>query len=196
MPLRLHYSGKFNPAASLPELIEVVKNVAATNGWSYSVYETEFPLGQLGLDTYNDKIYGISFIAPKSEPMFISFLSNGRMSTHDHLTFWGNNTEVADKQYLYLVSTKTHDAGPETHKIIVDLLRYLDTKYLHDLSVKDEGQYWETHNKELLHNNFHKIDETLRGFSVAVEHFPFLEGESMDAYIERMMKYLQSGEND
>jgi len=42
------------------------------------------------------------------------------------------------------VSVKTQFASPEIHVWIVGLLKYLKKRYISDLQVSDEGEYWET----------------------------------------------------
>jgi len=43
MGLSIHYSGSFNPAASLQEMIDEVKAIAKVCKWQYTIYETTFP---------------------------------------------------------------------------------------------------------------------------------------------------------
>jgi len=91
MALTLHYSGKFNPDASLSEMIEEVKDIASIYNWPFYVYETAFDKKMLGKKTYNDSIYGICFTPTGCETVSLSFLSNGRMSNDVNLSFYGNS---------------------------------------------------------------------------------------------------------
>ena len=43
MGLCIYYSGKIKDAASLPRLVEEVKDIAAINKWKYRVLESSFP---------------------------------------------------------------------------------------------------------------------------------------------------------
>src|SRR5437867_2467376 len=113
MGLSFHYKGSFNPNASLPELIEEVKDIATTNNWHYHVFEKEFPAKALGKKKFNDEIYGIIFSPPKCEPVFLTFLSNGIIAPVTYLQFYDTL-----KKYGPSVSVKTQYAGPETHIII------------------------------------------------------------------------------
>ena len=68
MGLSIHYSGTFDPTASLHEMIEEVVEIAKVYHWKYSVYESIFPKSKL--DTgYNEKIYAVKFIPPGCEPI-------------------------------------------------------------------------------------------------------------------------------
>jgi len=42
------------------------------------------------------------------------------------------------------VSIKTQFVGPEFHTWVVGLLKYLKKKYMSDLEVRDESEYWES----------------------------------------------------
>jgi hypothetical protein len=84
MGLSIHYSGRFNPSASLKEMIEEVTDIARIYRWKYTIYETHFPKAEPD-GTYNDKVYGITVSPPECEPVFLSFLSNMRMSSVFHL---------------------------------------------------------------------------------------------------------------
>ena len=47
-------------------------------------------------------------------------------------------------------STKTQYAPPDAHISIIKLLRFLKSRYIPDLKVFDEGEYWDTGDKEKL----------------------------------------------
>ncbi len=97
MGLTIHYNGKFNEKASLAGMIEEVKDIAEIYNWQYTIYESQFPERSSdndsfpkGMDSHNENIYGIIFLPPECEPVFLTFLSNGRMSGTDHLIFFGS----------------------------------------------------------------------------------------------------------
>ena len=88
MGLSIHYSGSFNPSASLQGMIDEVTDIAEIFKWTYHVYETEFPQPLSGND-YDGKIYGIGFTPPESETISLCFLSNGKMSCLARLRYFG-----------------------------------------------------------------------------------------------------------
>ncbi len=139
MGLTIHYSGSFIKDASLPEMISEVKDIAEIYKWKYHVEEDQFPKNSLGKLSYNNKIYGIHFTPPDCETISLTFLSNGRMSTLEHLQLYDNTKNEETKPYLYMLWTKTQFAGAQTHKVIVHLLKYLSKKYFSEFKVTDEG---------------------------------------------------------
>ena len=92
MGLSFHYSGRIANPELLPKLIEEVLDITKTYGWKNFCYETSFPQNRLsGINEYSDEVFGISFTPPECETIFISFLSNGRMSSPIHLRFYGKS---------------------------------------------------------------------------------------------------------
>ena len=90
MGLSIHYSGEFEPKASLWQMIEEVKDIAEIYKWPYHVFEDGFPAGGLAKSEYDQSIYGICFTPPECETISLCFLSNGKMSSVANLKFYGN----------------------------------------------------------------------------------------------------------
>jgi hypothetical protein len=191
MGLTIHYSGRFNESASLPQLIEEVKDIAEIYKWKYRILEESFPEGSFGKEHFHpEKLYGIVVSPPKCEPVCISFLSNGRMSAPFLLRFWGNPQNEVEATYLYMLFTKTQFAGVEIHKLIIHILKHISKKYLLDFKLMDEGSYWETGDEKLLEETFSRYTNLIEGFATSLETFPVNEGESFMEYFERMMKIV------
>jgi len=186
MGLSIHYSGTFNSNSSLSAMIEEVKDIAELHKWKYKVFESEFPSNETGKEKFTQEIYGICFAPPECETVWISFLSNGKMSSPLHLDFFGKKETQVEQPYLYMLSTKTQYAGIEIHKLIIHLLKYLEVKYLQELKVMDEGYYWETGDEKLLADTFKKYTEIIEGFASSIEIYPMNAGESYEAYFERL----------
>jgi len=101
MGLCIYYSGSFRDPALLPDMIEELKDISEEFKWNYHVYETEFPPDGFGKAEYNQKTYGISLSPPECEPLWFSFLSNGRMSNFLHLEMWGESESGEERNFLY-----------------------------------------------------------------------------------------------
>lgn len=191
MGLTIHYNGKFNPSASLRELIEEAKDVAEIYNWKYHIYETEFSPNDFGKESYNDKIYGIIILPPNCEPVYLTFLSNGRMSTEHNLEFWGKSEDEKEKNYLYMLFTKTQFAGIHVHKLIINLFRYLSQKYFSEFNMFDEGKYWETKDEKLLEEIFKRYNDIFDQFENALETIPLKPNESFDEYFQRLFETIK-----
>jgi hypothetical protein len=192
MGLSIHYSGSFNPNTSLSAMIEEVKDIAELYKWEYFVFEDTFPENCFNKAGYTQDIYGICFTPPKCETVDLCFLSNGEMSSSEHLRFFGKSDIQEEQPYLYMLSVKTQYAGIEIHKLIIHLLKYLDGKYLQELTVKDEGYYWETGDEILLEDTFKEYTMLIDGFVSSIEIYPMNPGESYKAYFERLMMQMHN----
>jgi hypothetical protein len=194
MGLSFHYSGSIANPEFLPQLIDEVRDIATVYNWEYKEYEREFPKDSVGQAEYNQYIYGISFTPPQCETISICFLSNGRMSSHAHLLFYGKTDEQPESDYLYMLSVKTQFASAVLHQSIIQLFRHLNKKYFANFTLSDEGSYWETNDIELLKTNFKRNSDLINGFSSAIEAIPMLPDETIEAYFERLMNLIKPGE--
>jgi hypothetical protein len=191
MGLTIHYSGSFNPQASLTEMINEVKDIAEIYKWEYTVFEEAFPETGFGKTEYDQNIYGIAFSPPRCEAVWLSFLSNGKMSGPSQLMFFGNSENKDYQKYLYMLFTKTQYAGVEIHKLVIHILKYISGKYLRDFKVIDEGHYWETGDEKLLQDTFKRYSDLIESFASSVENYPRKPGESFETYFARLIKQVQ-----
>lgn len=196
MGLSLHYNGRFGNPQLLQQMIEEVEDIASIYNWKYSILNKKFPDGSFKSKSHDNKVYGISFTPPGCETVSICFLSNGRMSCPSLLQFYGDRTDKASRQYLYMVSAKTQFAGWQVHLFIVQLFKYLAKKYFSEFNVNDEGHYWETNDEEILKQNFNRYNQLMNTVSTAFETFPVKDGETMGKYIERMMGFVNKKLSD
>ncbi len=187
MGLTIHYEGRFKKGASLPDMIEEVKNVAEVHQWKYHIYETDFPADSLGKEEYNDKIYGIHFTPPECESVQFTFLSNGRTGSAFGLKHFAQDKDAPQYEYLHWLFTKTQFAGPEIHAFIVHLFRYMADKYFDEFMVTDETKYWETNDEEELRKLFGYTTAVIEGFRNAFDTFEPEEDESIEDYIKRLL---------
>jgi len=172
-------------------MIHELRDIAEIYSWDYHIYEDKFPMGSLGATDFDQKLYGISLSPPGCEPLWMSFLSNGRLSSPVHLQLWGNlKDDEPEKRYLTRVFTKTQFGGVETHKVLIHLIRYISTNYLEEFELVDETGYWETGDEELLEERFRQMNQLLDQVAFGLEHFPRKSGESFENYIARLMNQI------
>ena len=190
MGVTIHYHGRISDKRLLPQLIEELAEISKVHGWEYRIFEPEFPLdSDSSSDTKQDGLlYGIWLVPPGSEPVSITFLRNGRMCGPLQLQNWGESTDETERRYLYMNFTKTQYAGVEIHIMIIGVFRYIAERYLSDFGLSDEGEYWETGDEELLKGNFSRNKAMIDGFAGALRETTRGKGESMDAYLERIIR--------
>ncbi len=192
MGLSIHYNGRFKNGASLTEMIDELEDISKIYNWKYHIFEREFPAQKTDDTTHDGKIYGMCFTPTNCETVSISFLSNGRMSGAMQLHLWNDAIDEKEKEYLYMLFTKTQFAGSEIHMLIIHLLKYLSPKYFSEFNMIDEGQYWETGDKELLRENFKNYTDLINGFSAALQSIPKDPEENIESYLLRLANLLKN----
>lgn len=191
MGVTIHYEGKIKNKVILPELIAEVKDIAISMKWDYHIFSENFPLDDSDDGSYDGELYGMLFSPPKCEPVWISFLSNGRMSGPGILASRKDENPTLENKYLYNLFTKTQYAGVDIHKSIVELFRYLNGKgYFTEFSMIDEGEYWETRNEALLVANFERVARAIDDITLALQTIPTEKGEDLEGYFMRLMNLI------
>ncbi len=184
----MYYKGKFKESASLPELIEEVKDIVEVYGWKHHFYAEDFPDVLENGPWWESKVYGISFSPPNCEPVSLTFLENRRMCFPGWLQFLNEKSSETEMQYLFQPFTKTQFAGATVHKLIVHLLKYLNEKYFEEFTLLDDAHYWEKGDEKALDAIFKAYSEMLDMVSDAISNEPMLEGENMEQCFKRILK--------
>ena len=193
MGLTIHYNGRFNKDACLSEMIDEVKDYLDTLEWTYMVFRKQFPEGEPDIDLKDMHVYGIHFTPPRCETVSLCFLENRRMTSVARVLFSDENENGADDDMLYMLSTKTQQAGPGIHITIIKLFKHLIKKgYFEKLEVFDEGKYWETEDEEILINNFKKNAALIDSFALAIESTKQKKDESIEEYLARVADKLKN----
>ncbi|MFA9388759.1 MAG: hypothetical protein ACERKD_03075 [Prolixibacteraceae bacterium] len=196
MGLSFHYNGEISDAGRLPELIEEVKEIVSVYQWKFNVFESSFPNNRLTEEKeYTDTIYGICFTPPGSETVFISFLSNGKMSSPNNLEFFGKKATQVEQSYLYMLSVKTQYSTQLIHATIIQLFRHISAKYLSNFNLSDEGEYWETNDENVLKQNFDRYTSLIDNFALGLETLPINTNESYEQYFQRIMDIVAKHQN-
>lgn len=183
MGLSIHYQGGIDRIEDIPKLVEELEDIAESMGW----------MSQRINDDESDPNFRGILVNPKGEcePLCFLFDRAGKLRGLMDLI----SDQVEPTKYSYYNSTKTQFVEVDTHVWIIGLLRYLKKHYLSDLSVTDEGDYWETENLETLKRKKDflqsKIDQLGEAFE-AVEPLPEnISTDELVARIEAMVKKLK-----
>jgi hypothetical protein len=108
------------------------------------------------------------------------------------LQCWGESTDEKEQEMLYTTFTKTQYAGVEVHKLVIGVFRYLNNRFLTDLKIYDEGEYWETNDEILLVENFKRNTDLINSFVNALNGNQKQEGESVEDYLERIIREFRN----
>jgi hypothetical protein len=168
MGVSIHYRGRLNDVGQLARLREEMADIAAAMGWETTRLDDDWERpadarlrftargaqidGHLGLK-------GI-LMTPDVEAESLSFFfdrEGNLRSVMDVVSILDGTLKAEDAW----VSVKTQFASPEVHVWIVGLLKYLKKRYISDLQVSDEGQYWETGDTRILREKMDLIGEKI-----------------------------------
>ncbi len=191
MGLSIHYQGNFKNANTLPLMIEEVVTIAKANCWDYFIFENKFPNKTFTSTPEKENLYGICISPPGCEMVSFSFLSNGKMCGAEKLQSNKHLETLEEDENLYYLHTKTQYAGIEIHKKIIILFDYLSATYFYNFELKDEGQFWETRDEELLKTIFKRYTNLIESFQSSLENIPINEGVSAEDYVLRMAEFVQ-----
>ena len=190
MGLSIHYSGRLKKVESLSALIEEVRDISEIYKWKYTIFETNFPNDTFENKESFEKIYGICFTPTNCETIFLTFLSNGTMVSHNRIPFFAYSEDETEKSYIYFVSVKTQFAGIITHLMLIRLFKYLNNKYFEDFKFSDESMYWETDDENLAREKFKLYDNLLDNVVLSIQTFPMESDENITSYFERLMTHV------
>jgi hypothetical protein len=86
-------------------------------------------------------------------------------------------------------SGKMHNSSPLLAVMYFGdvLLKYLKPKYFFELSVYDEGQYWETGDEAVLSNIFDRYEAAFEIMDDALNNNTRNAGESCEDYVKRIL---------
>lgn len=223
MGLSFHYKGRLQEAAALPLLVEEVEDICKTLGWKVNVFETQFP-NHTFQNTINDQDYGIIFIPPECEPIFLIFNSEGRLYNPFFRQLMQDETKGNIKvitvkldldeenpepviseddgekfdpsDFAYNISVKTQYAGAEAHIKIIELLRYLSGKYLADFEMMDESKYWDTKNPDDLHLKMDSLNMIIEAFNDIIKDKSIHNPKEFLSLIRMLKAHIKKDKGD
>lgn len=157
MGITIHYRGTLAETGKIGALIEEMTDIAETLKWPCSVLDDDWSkpvtadivpgpkgaeiVGNLGLK-------GVVLTPhPQAESLVLCFDAEGNLRAPITVIVLLDGQLSPEDAWVAL---KTHFAPPEVHVTLVKLLKYLQTRYIPDLEVYDEGEYWESSDLELL----------------------------------------------
>lgn len=196
MGISIHYRGRLNDLGQLAVLCEELTDIAAAMRWRSLSLDDDWGQpadarlritpagaqidGHLGLK-------GIE-ITPGANVESLSFCFDreGNLRSPMGMILILDGTLESEKAWI---SVKTQFGSPETHAWIVGLLKYIKKRYISDLEVFDDGEYWETGDFQLLKSNMDKINKALDMLSQGLSSIDL--GGDVDMSAERIAEKIE-----
>lgn len=167
MGVTIHYRGNINHKKHIDQFIVEVSDICQSMDWNYTVLDEDWSIpSSLEIDhqeegvglTGHAGLKGVSFVPHEDcEPVRLTFDAKGQLNSVMNIAF---GMQKSDTGAPWLFS-KTQFAGAEIHISIIKLLKYINKKYVSDLEVRDEGDYWETGDEKNVTNRMNMISSAM-----------------------------------
>ncbi len=156
MGITIFAQGKISRIESIPRLIDDLKAIAEEHKWKYHIIDDDFEVQPNATLTPRDSgvaiegslgLKGIVLnVESGAEPLSILFDRSGVLTDMFQQISWieanGRNERFS--------ACKTQFGSIDSHIQIVEILDLVKKKYMTDLSINDEGAYWETRDRRIL----------------------------------------------
>lgn len=184
MGVTIHYQGQLNHLEDLSKLVEELSDIARSMNWKFT---------QINRDDDNLEFEGI-VLRPTEKCESISFLFDREGHLRNIADLVTEQFE-ADPRLSYYICVKTQFAKIETHLWIVGLFRYLKKKYISNLEVTDEGEYWETGNIETLRAKREFLDRKINQLAGALSKVTEVP-DDIDGLVKKIEETFREMEKD
>lgn len=165
MGITIHYNGKLDDPRVLPELLIAARQFCSERGWNYQQIDDRIigkverwiPSDDEQVHTKTSRIddtqRGVLIDPhPESGPVWLIF------NEKHELCFYMPVQEPGNYWENKLLFTKTQFAPIDNHIAICELLHLIQDKYFPSLEVSDEGEYFETGDRERLAQRIGKLN--------------------------------------
>ena len=168
MGVTIHYRGRINNLSQVPALSEELTTIASAMGWESTSLDDDWeipPDARLDVGpeaaeiTGNLGLKGVQITpGPGAESLSFFFDREGNLRSPMTMILLLDGTLKPENAWI---SVKTQFTSPEIHVWIVGLLKYLKKRYITNLEVSDEGEYWETGDIRILKAKMDLINEKI-----------------------------------
>ncbi|GAB1451250.1 hypothetical protein MASR2M47_13060 [Draconibacterium sp.] len=174
MGITIHYTGKLNSTDLIDPFCEEMEDISRSMNWKINSFDYH--------EEDKTPVKGL-FIGPHPEAELLQFMidKNGYLRNALMLEHYPYDNEMT-----FLNHTKTQFAPVEVHMAIIKLLKYIQQKYISNLEVYDEGDYWQTGDAALLKEKMDFLSEKIDLFGVALNSIPFDPKESAESIADKI----------
>ncbi|MBK7425730.1 MAG: hypothetical protein IPI60_01160 [Saprospiraceae bacterium] len=197
MAITIHYKGKIKDITQRDAMTEELEDICKSLGWKYDTIKrgTETCLSYQYTDEHDAqgekvdiKFSGIVFTPPGSETVVMVISNGGWIVNPLALSHFGNDASNEFKEFAYSQFVKTQFAGPEIHIALIKLFKYLSAKYFDFFEVRDEADYWETMDKDILLGKFKYMDNLLNKVESWLNSEIFSDANNLEDIVDKIEK--------
>jgi len=159
MGITIFAQGIIDRIEDIPRLIDDLREIAEARKWKYHIIDDNFEVRPNATLTPRDS--GASSVAIEgslglkgiilnvesgSEPLSILFDRSGVLTDMFQQISWIETNGSNERSSM----CKTQFGSIDSHIQIIEILDLVKRKYITDLTVNDEGAYWETRDRRIL----------------------------------------------
>jgi hypothetical protein len=157
-----------------------MEDIAKSMGWKHSVFD--FDLKD------KEPIKGIIIQPhPKSESLQFITDQQGNLRNAFAMEF-----AVNDQELTYLNFIKTQFAPVEIHIAVIKLLKYIQKKYISNLDVYDEGDYWQTGDEKILKGKIDFLNGAINQLTDVLNSIEFDKDSSPESIVDKIEEVLKN----
>lgn len=199
MGVTIHYRGSLNQKTQIHHFIEEVQDICESMDWDYNIMDEDWDkTPKVEIADRDEKsiqlgghasLKGIIFKPNEEcERVVLTFNREGTLNSIINIAM-GHEAEEDGFPWVF---TKTQFAGVEAHISIIKLLKYLKSKYISNLEVIDEGNYWDTGDSSQVSSRIQVINNAMdaieKGLAELGDRSELTHEQIMDKIQEIMSK--------
>jgi len=203
MGVTIHYRGQINSKNDIDQFIVEVSDICKSMDWKYDILDEDWSVpSQLDVEYLEEGVSlrghaglkGVSFTPHEEcEPVRLTFDHTGQLNSLMNIAF-GLCDDMEGAPWNF---TKTQFAGVETHISVVKLLRYINKKYIDDLEVMDEGDYWTTNDPNEVTKRMGIINNAMDTLTAGLEAIQDTENLTEEGIVDKINEVIeQIGEQE
>ncbi len=196
MGVSIHYRGRLNDTALLSTLCDELGDIADSMGWPSVSLDDDWSTPPDAVPKSCGEVQGYLGLRgvqitphPDSEPLVLFFDANGYIRSPITMLMILDGTLQPETAW---VAMKTQFAGPDIHVLVVGLLKYLKKRYIANLEVSDESEYWESGDRRKLEKDMTLLNGKLQYLSGAISsgRMGHLSGFTADEIADRIERFI------
>lgn len=180
MGVTIHYKGKLNSTGLIDPFCVELMDISKEMGWQFNFFD---------FDEKKDKmpLKGLIIGVHKNAEPFVFMLDKKGFLRNAFLLDQFND----DQDSTFFNHIKTQFAPTEFHISIIKLLKYIQKKYMANLEVWDEGEYWEKEDPGILKEKIDFLTEKINLLADALNTVEFEKGASAESVADKIEELLR-----
>jgi len=205
MGVSVHYRGSLTDKRQIQPLINELEDIAQSIQAKCRVFDEDWnekpdahlehnSAGQATI-VGNIGLKGVSLqLHERCETLFLCFDASGVLTSPIQVAFRADSDYAVDPDHW--LSVKTQFAGAKVHVALVELLRYLKGKYIHDLEVDDEAGYWGNQDITAVERDIDLINRGIDAIANRLETIPTQDTDDIVKQITIALRRMKEREDE